>query len=147
MNASTVSPKTCTFWQSLTLRPYGHQLLSSSGSFWLAIACVLMTAVVIIEGVAWGYFGSSMSAQYGLAAGLLVGFIAMVVTWCIDSTLITYDSDKAYYEEKILGKFTERKAITRKQNPCSSLIAVTVTRCLCRWFNGDYRSLFCSGYF
>ena len=62
MNVSTVSPKTSTFWQNLTLR-YGHHLLTASGSFWLAIACVLMTAVVIIEGVAWGYFGSSMSAQ------------------------------------------------------------------------------------
>ena len=62
MSIKTVTSNT-TFWQSLTLRPYGHQLLSSSGSFWLSIACVLMTAVVIIEGVAWGYFGSSMSAQ------------------------------------------------------------------------------------
>lgn len=110
MNLSTVSPKSSTFWQNLTLRPYGHQLLTASGSFWLAIACVLMTAVVIIEGVAWGYFGSSMSAQHGLTAGLLVGFIAMVVTWCIDSTLITYDSDKTYYEEKILGKLANEKS-------------------------------------
>ncbi len=90
-------------FQTLTLRPYGNHLLTVSGRFSLVVANVLIVAIAIVEGFAWGYFGSSLSASYSVWSGLLVAIMAVVVTWCIDCSLITYDSAKAYYEEKIFG--------------------------------------------
>lgn len=86
-----------------TLRPFGDELLTPAADLWLLAARILVWAMALAEGVAWGWFGSSVAAGWvGVAAGLVVGVKAFLVAWALDASLMTSDLTKATLRRKLV---------------------------------------------
>lgn len=85
----------------LTLRPYGNALLSESGRLWLAVAAFMVLVMATVEAAAWGYMGSSFSESHGLWAGAVIGLMVWMVIFSIDYTLMTFDTARHDYDERL----------------------------------------------
>ena len=92
----------------LALKPYGDELLTRSGDFWIFSARLIILAMALAEGLAWGYMGSLMSRAYPMTAALIAGIVVFMLIWIIDATFMSLDLSRAFYEQALTGK---------KQNP------------------------------
>lgn len=80
-------PSSSSAWNTILLKPYGNELLTSSGKAVLAIMCAVMLMVSLVEGAAWGYALSGGDWFVGIPIGILV-FLFMFV---LDISLATSD--------------------------------------------------------
>ncbi len=87
-----------------SLKPYGNELLTRSGDFWIFSARLIIVAMALAEAIAWGYVGSLMSSRYPLVtAAIAAGFIFLLI-WIIDTSFMTLDLRSGRYEEAITGR-------------------------------------------
>lgn len=88
----------------LSLKPYGDELLTRSGDFWIFCARLIILAMALAEGLAWGYMGSLMSREYPLIAGAIAGAFVFTLIWVIDASFMTLDLARRRYDQALLGR-------------------------------------------
>lgn len=100
----------------LALKPYGDELLTRSGDFWIFSARLIILTMALAEGLAWGYMGSLMSRAHPLAAAVIAGTAVFTLIWIIDATFMSLDLSRAFYERALTG---------RKQNALKEKLKLT----------------------
>jgi hypothetical protein len=90
--------------QRLALKPYGDELLTSSGDFWIFSARLIILAMAAAEAIAWGYMGSLMSQAHPLLAAGIAALFVFTLIWIIDASFMTLDLSRGYYERALSGK-------------------------------------------
>lgn len=99
----------------LSLRPYGNALLSEAGRLWLAVAAFMVIVMATVEAMAWGYMGSAFSESHGLWVGVVIGVMVWLVVFGIDYTLMTFDTARDDYEERLRLKSPDDEIPSRPQ--------------------------------
>lgn len=94
----------------LSLKPYGDELLTRSGDFWIFSARLIILAMALAEAIAWGYIGSLMSRDYPLLTAAIAGLFVFTLIWIIDTSFMTLDLRSGYYERAITGKEEGQRA-------------------------------------
>lgn len=94
----------------LSLKPYGDELLTRSGDFWIFSARLIILAMALAEAIAWGYIGSLMSREYPLLTAAIAGIFVFTLIWIIDTSFMTLDLRSGYYERAITGKEEGQRA-------------------------------------
>ncbi len=88
----------------LQFRPHGDKLLTSSATFWLFSARVLVFAMAISEAIGWSYLGYLFGEGAGRwASAAFVGVAIFLVVWMIDVSLITLDRAWDEHARLVLG--------------------------------------------
>ncbi|MBW3672377.1 MAG: hypothetical protein KY432_11985 [Acidobacteria bacterium] len=93
----------------LSLKPYGDELLTRSGDFWIFSARLIILAMALAEAIAWGYIGSLMSRDYPLLTAAIAGIFVFTLIWIIDTSFMTLDLRSGYYERAITGTEEDRR--------------------------------------
>lgn len=105
----------------LALKPYGDELLTRSGDFWIFSARLIILTMALAEGLAWGYMGSLMSRAHPLLAAFIAGAVVFTLIWIIDATFMTLDLSRAFYERALTGK--KENALKEKLKLTSGVLA------------------------
>ena len=88
----------------LALKPYGDELLTRSADFWLFSARLIILAMALAEGIAWGYMGALMSRAHPIVAASIAGSFVFTLVWVVDATFMSLDLSRGFYERVLLGK-------------------------------------------
>ena len=96
----------------LALKPYGDELLTRSGDFWIFSARLIIFAMAAAEALAWGYMGALMSRSYPLVAAVIAGVFVFTLIWVIDASFMTLDLARGHYERLLSGK---RESLTTER--------------------------------
>ncbi|HKV94473.1 MAG TPA: DUF4407 domain-containing protein [Candidatus Angelobacter sp.] len=94
------------------LEPHGKRLMTSSTSFWLFSARIMICTMALSESVAWGYLGflfGQGSIRWITAA--FMGIVIFLVVYMIDVSLITLDRAWKEHSREILGQKSPRFGI------------------------------------
>ena len=83
-------------WERLrrffSLQPFGDEMLTPSAQMWLDAAWILVMAMALLEGCAWGWFGSGVASGWlGVVIGIALGGLAFLIIWALDASLMTSD--------------------------------------------------------
>ena len=81
-------------WERLrrffSLQPFGDEMLTPGVQMWLYAAWILVMAMVLLEGCAWGWFGSGVASGWpGVVIGIALGGLAFLIIWALDASLMT----------------------------------------------------------
>jgi hypothetical protein len=90
--SSTMLPKSR--WERLrrffSLQPFGDEMLTPGVQMWLYAAWILVMAMALLEGCAWGWFGSGVASGWpGVVIGIALGGLAFLIIWALDASLMT----------------------------------------------------------
>ncbi|HUO84219.1 MAG TPA: hypothetical protein VM534_03805, partial [Thermoanaerobaculia bacterium] len=88
----------------LSLKPYGEELLTRSGDFWIFSARLIIVTMALAEAMAWGYMGSLMSRAHPLLAAAVAGSFIFILIWIIDASFMTLDLSRGFYERALSGR-------------------------------------------
>jgi hypothetical protein len=88
----------------LLLKPYGDELLTRGGDFWIFSARLIIVTMALAEAIAWGYMGALMSRSHPWIAASIAGLFVFILVWIIDATFMTLDLSRAFYERVLIGK-------------------------------------------
>ena len=88
----------------LSLKPYGDELLTRSGDFWIFSARLIVFTMAAAEALAWGYMGSLMSRGSPLITAAVAAVFVFTLIWIIDASFVTLDTSRAFYEGALTGK-------------------------------------------
>jgi hypothetical protein len=87
-------------WRTLTLKPYGEEMLTSGAATWIFIARMVVFLMASAEAISWGYLGSLFSSGWGVyVSSVVAGGFVFIVIWGLDVTLMTLDRSGALFEE------------------------------------------------
>jgi hypothetical protein len=111
-SVAAASPESGRFWRRLSLKPYGDELLTKSGDFWIFAARLIIFIMALAEAISWGYMGSLMSRINPVIAAAVAGTFIFTLIWIVDATFMTLDLSRAFYERALTGK--EESAATEK---------------------------------
>lgn len=83
-------------WERLrrffSLQPFGDEMLMPNAQMWLDWAWILVMAMALLEGCAWGWFGSGFSSGWlGVVIGVALGGLVFLIIWVLDASLMTND--------------------------------------------------------
>jgi hypothetical protein len=92
------------FAQRLALKPYGDELLTRSGDFWIFSARLIILAMAAAEAIAWGYMGSLMSQTNPMVTAATAALFVFTLIWIIDASFMTLDLSRGHYESALSGK-------------------------------------------
>lgn len=92
------------FLNFITLKDYGKNLLTDSGSFYLKAISFIIVLAATAEGLAWGYFGSTFTPHNPWIGGVLVGLFIFSLFYFFDRSLITSDLLKYEHEKTLSGE-------------------------------------------
>ena len=88
----------------LSLKPYGQQLCTEAASMWVTSARLLVIVMASAEALSWGYLGYFVGApQFSVPAALFAALSIMVLVWVVDSSFMTLDIARSFYERTFLG--------------------------------------------
>lgn len=88
----------------MSLKPYGDELLTRSGDFWIFCARLIILAMALAEAMAWGYMGSLMSREYPWITGAIAATFVFTLIWVIDASFMTMDLARRKYDRELLGR-------------------------------------------
>jgi hypothetical protein len=67
-------------------------MLTPNAQMWLDWAWILVMAMALLEGCAWGWFGSGFSSGWlGVVIGVALGGLVFLIIWVLDASLMTND--------------------------------------------------------
>jgi len=94
-------------WERLrrffSLQPFGDEMLTPNAQIWLDWAWILVMAMALLEGCAWGWFGSGFSSGWlGVVIGVALGGLVFLIIWVLDASLMTNDLTSQGVWKKIL---------------------------------------------
>ena len=107
MTAPANASRTSQLGRRLYLKPYGDELLTRGGDFWIFSARLIVLTMALAEAIAWGYMGSLMSRENPYIAAAIAGVFVFTLIWIIDATFMTLDFSRAFYERALTGKKEE----------------------------------------
>lgn len=98
--------------QRITLVPYGSNLLTPGASFWVFAAAIAIFIMASAEAISWAYLGSFLaSGKLGNVTGLITGLFIFMVVWIVDSSFVTLDLSRSFYERELsVGREEEGQA-------------------------------------
>jgi hypothetical protein len=100
----------------LLLKPYGDELLTRGADFWIFSARLIILAMALAEALAWGYMGALMSREHPWITAAIAGLFVFTLIWIIDTSFMTLDLARGYYERELFGKsespWVERLKVT-----------------------------------
>ncbi|HYR77271.1 MAG TPA: DUF4407 domain-containing protein [Pyrinomonadaceae bacterium] len=102
------TPRPSLAWRTLTLRPYGENLLTSGAATWIFVARIIVLLMASAEAISWGYVGSLFSQGWGryVSTAIAGGFVFTVI-WGIDVTLMTLDRSGRLFEDAEVRRKTK----------------------------------------
>lgn len=80
-------PSSSSAWNTIFIRPYGTDLLTSGGKAVLAIMCAVMLIISVVEGAAWGY----SLGEGSLIIGIPIAILVFLFMFSLDISLATAD--------------------------------------------------------
>ena len=94
-------------WNTIFIRPYGTDLLTSGGKAALSIMCAVMLIISLVEGAAWGY----SLGQGSLIIGIPIAILVFLFMFSLDISLATSDLMEDQHRSdfsSIKNKFSDR---------------------------------------
>src|SRR5262245_10759623 len=106
----------------ISLRPYANNLCTEGASYWILSVRTIVLIMALAEAISWSYLGYNISQNsHPWLAGGLVGVSIFLMVWILDSTFLTLDTARAYYEKRLNGN--EEDALwTEKSKTASGVI-------------------------
>lgn len=98
-------------WYFLTLRPYGNDLLTRSGSGYLLLMSLVMFLVAFAEALAWGNLGKTFVPSQPLLGGVGLGAFIFLLMWSFDRSLMTFDLMQQEHQHTLHGKTYQPNAL------------------------------------
>jgi hypothetical protein len=83
----------------LMLRPYEESLLTDGARWWTCCGLTIVTIMAIAEAASWSYLAHHISRSHPYLASCLAGVAMFLIVWVFDSTFLTVDTARSYYEE------------------------------------------------
>lgn len=111
--------------KELVAPPYGNSLLTTPAKIWFFFGRTAIFIMAAEEGLAWGYFGSTLSPNLILAsiASLITGLFAFMLVVSIDIALMNFDLYWSYYQEKL---FDDPPKLSQKAETIAGFIGRSV---------------------
>jgi len=90
----------------IALRPYGYRLSTEGASFWILSARIIVLIMAGADAVSWSYLGYHIGRHswFSWLTATGVGIAMFLIIWVLDSTFLTVDTARPYYDKILNGK-------------------------------------------